>query len=128
MKHEMFALVLAAIALSCTAQSIPRAPDWQKNLHFVGENYPHRDNIRVLLGQPDSVQGVVVSSSDHYAPFQPLACAHVPLGTQLELWRYNEGQFSYFLYFESNSMVCFTTDPGLPNRSSKRTREKPRAA
>jgi hypothetical protein len=111
-------LAVVSLSFAAMASGVYRSDAWRRNLHEVGESYPGKAKVLSLLGPPDRVEAVVVSSPEHYAPYQPRLCATPLPGTALQRWEYRlpDKKITHLLFFRGEAMVCFagSIDGGPP--------------
>ena len=81
------------------------APEWQNNMHEVGENYPALQRTVELLGPADKTTTITTDGSE-YAPLQPFYCARLPAGVELTVLTYTDSMMIHYLYFKDDQMQC----------------------
>ena len=105
----MRVLLLLAISIAisgCKTVNDPRmAPEWQNNMHEVGENYPTLQKAIELLGPADDTRKITTNGGE-YALLQPLYCARLPAGIELTVLTYKDSMMIHYLYFKDDQMQC----------------------
>ena len=108
-RAHMRVLLLLAISIAIsgckTVNDLRMAPEWQNNMHEVGENYPTLQKAIELLGPADDTRKITTNGGE-YAPLQPLYCARLPAGVELTVLTYKDSMMIHYLYFKDDQMQC----------------------